>query len=92
MYKIVFREDAEKQFLKLEKEIQKRISKTLEKIRFRPYSFVERLVGLPYYKLKVGKFRVLLNIKPEEEVIFIMRVGHRKNIYKEISKLLKYRD
>ena len=92
MYKLMFREDADKQFLKLEKELQKRIIKTLEKIRFRPFSFVERLVGLPYYKIKVGKYRILLNVKPQEEVLFIMRVGHRKNIYKEISKLFKHGD
>jgi len=92
MYKIVFREDAEKQFLKLEKELQKRIIKTLEKIRFRPYSFIERLVGLPYYKIKVGKYRVLLDIKHQEMILFIMKVGHRKDIYKQISKLLKHQD
>lgn len=79
MYSIEFSQLAEKQLGKLERNIQGRIIKVLERIKIRPHSFVKRLVGLPYYRLRVGDYRIILKIK--EQTIFIVELGHRKNIY-----------
>ena len=85
MYKIVFGQDAEKQFKKLEKEVQNRICNALKRIEVRPYSFVEKLVGFPYYKLRIGHYRIILDIKNNENILFIMKIGHRKDIYKNFN-------
>ena len=82
MYKIAFGQDAEKQFKKLEKEIQNRVRNVLKRIQIRPYSFAERLTSVPYFKLRIGHYRVILDIKEEEKILFVMKIGHRKNIYK----------
>ena len=78
----MFSKSAEKQLLKLEKDIQKRVISTLERIRVRPYPHVKKLVGSPYFRLRVGDYRVILDIRENKLLIFVVELGHRSNIYK----------
>ena len=85
MYEIIFSDKAKKQVFKLEKNIQKRIITALERIRIRPGSYIAKLVGDPGYKLKVGDYRVIMDINNNLLILVIM-VGHRKKIYKRLLK------
>ncbi|MFC2159185.1 type II toxin-antitoxin system RelE/ParE family toxin [Actinomycetota bacterium] len=82
MYEIIFSNKAKKQFFKLEKNIQKRIIIALERIRIRPESYITKLVGDPGYKLRVGDYRVIMDIDNNNLLILIIKIGHRKEIYK----------
>ena len=82
MYNIEFSKTAEKQFYKLEREVQSRIISALERIKIRPYNNVKKLVGSPYFRLRAGDYRVILDIHETKLIIFIIEVGHRKNIYR----------
>ena len=82
MYSIEFSKTAEKQLYKLEKNVQLRIISTLERIRVRPYPHVKKLVSSPYFRLRVGEYRVILDIKEDKLIIFVIEVGHRRKIYK----------
>ena len=82
MYKIELSQTAEKQFYKLEKELQIRIISTLNRIRIRPYSHIKKLVNSPYFCLRVGDYRIILDIKEEKLLIFVIELGHRRRIYK----------
>lgn len=81
-YSVVFSPPAQKQFDKLEKNVQERILSSLERIRIRPYAFVKKLSGSSYYRLRVGDYRVIIDIKNEMLLIIVIEVGHRKSIYK----------
>jgi mRNA interferase RelE/StbE len=81
MFDIEFSKTAQKQLYKLEKQVQIRIISTLDRIRIRPYPYVKKLVGCPYFRLRVGDYRVILDIKEEKILIFVVEVGHRKDIY-----------
>jgi len=80
-YQIFFTDKAKKQLEKLEKVEQERIIKSLERIRIRPEAYITKLVGDPGYKLRVGNYRVILEIEKEKLLILILIIGHRKNIY-----------
>ena len=82
MYSIEFSKTAEKQLLKLDDGIKTRIISNIGRIKIRPYSYVKKLVGSPYFRLRVGKYRIILDIKEDKLIIFVIEVGHRKNIYK----------
>ena len=82
MYSIIFSDIAVKQLKKLDSEIVHRIISTIERCRIRPYSFVKKLIGSSYYRLRVGDYRVIMDIKENVLVIFIVEVGHRREIYK----------
>ena len=81
MFDIEFSKYSEKQFYKLEKFAQQRIISTLERIRVRPYPHVKKLVGCPYFRLRVGDYRLIIDIKESKMIIYVLEVGHRKNIY-----------
>ncbi len=83
VYEIRWLPTAHKQFLKLDRTAQKRISKKLDSIRENPFSSVARLVGFNAYKLRVGDYRAILAIEKNTLVILILKVGHRHSIYKE---------
>ena len=84
MYKILFSAKARKQYLKLEKSVQKRISVALRRLLFKPERYVTKLVGFEAYRLRVGNYRIILDIKKEKLVILVIQVGHRRSIYKKI--------
>ncbi len=82
MYSVLFDKRAEKQLKKLDKGIQKRIVSSLEKIRIRPHHFVKSLVGSKYYSLRVGNYRIILDLQNKELIIVVIEISHRKKIYK----------
>ncbi|MBS3170764.1 type II toxin-antitoxin system RelE/ParE family toxin [Candidatus Woesearchaeota archaeon] len=84
MYEIIFTENAEKELYKLEKIIQERIISSLERIRFRPESYIKKLVGDPAYKLRVGDYRVIIDLQKDKLIILVIKVSHRKNVYKNL--------
>ena len=83
MYEIIFHDIAEKQLKKLNIEIKDRILDKIERIKIKPYSFVKKLIGSKYYRLRVGEYRIVLDIQSKKLIIFVIELGHRRNIYKK---------
>jgi len=82
MYSIEFTKRAESELYKLQRDVQERIIKSLERIKIRPYDYVEKLVGEPGFKFRVGDYRLILDIDNYKLIILVLKLGHRKNIYK----------
>jgi len=83
LYEIVFSQKAKKQLFKLERLIQERIISALERIKIRPESYITKLVGDPGYKLRVGDYRIIMDIDKSKLLILVIKIGHRKNIYEK---------
>lgn len=81
-YEVTFSDFADKQLSKLPLDIQNRIVSTIKRCQIRPYSHVKKLVGSKYFRLRVGDYRVILDIIENRLIIHIVDVGHRKKIYK----------
>lgn len=83
--KVSFTDKAEKEFLKLDRPIQKQIKKFIDKIqdledpRLRGKSLVGNLIGL--WRYRVGDYRILCRIIDDELVIMVVEIGHRKVVY-----------
>lgn len=88
-YEIIFSDKALIQLKKIEPNLQERIIAALEKIRLRPEAYVTKLVGDPGYKLRVGDYRVIMDIDNKKLHILVLKVGHRRNIYnrKTLNKI-----
>ena len=82
MYRVEFSKIAKKQLDKLENNLEKRIVTVLERISIRPFSHTKRLIGTKYFRLRVGEYRVILDIKQNELIILVIELGHRRKIYK----------
>ncbi len=68
---------------KIDPSIRKRIFRAIEKLAGYPDIFGEPLrhdlKGL--YKLRVGDWRVIYEIKHNELVVLIVKIGHRREVY-----------
>jgi mRNA interferase RelE/StbE len=84
-FSIIFSDFSLKQLKKLPKDVQIRIMATLRRCSVRPYPHVKRLVGSKYCKLRVGDYRVILDIVEDKLIVHVVRVGHRKSVYKNLS-------
>jgi len=80
-YEVVFTESARRDFLRLEKETQKRIVSALERIRIRPERYVRKLVGSTGFRLRVGDYRIIMDIDQAKLIVLVIKIGHRKSIY-----------
>jgi len=82
MYTITLSDLASKQLKKLNKELQIRVISTIERCRIRPYAYTKKVVGGPYFALRVGDYRVVMRILNNELRILVVKIGHRKRVYK----------
>ena len=82
-YALSFSEQAANFIRKLDKLQRERIFAVLERIKIRPEDFVEKLVGESGYKLRVGHYRLFLDINQNRLLLSVVEIGHRKNIYKK---------
>ncbi|QQG39741.1 MAG: type II toxin-antitoxin system RelE/ParE family toxin [Candidatus Aenigmatarchaeota archaeon] len=81
-FRLVFSDEAVSELRKLDNATAKRILDSLERAASRPAHYLERLTGRVDYKLRVGDYRVLAKLDNKEKVVFILSLGHRKNIYR----------
>ena len=81
MFEIVFTDKSLKQVQKFEKGVKERIINSLERIRTRPEVHLLRLVGSEAYRLRVGDYRIIIDLDFVKNNIVIIKVGHRKEIY-----------
>lgn len=81
-YCVIWDPKAEDDLKSTPSEIAKRIIKKVIELELTPYHFVEKLTDVDCWKLRVGDYRVLMDIDEEKKQILVLKVGHRKNIYK----------
>lgn len=80
MYKTIWDDKAQEQLLKLDLTLAKRISKKVDELSINPFSKdIKKLKSMPGYRLRIGDYRVIFDV--EKEIISILKVGHRKNVY-----------
>jgi len=79
-------EPAREDVRSLESEIRKRIIKKIATIAEHPLRFVERVQGYLLFKLRIGDYRAILDIKQETAEIIVVLVGHRSKVYQELAR------
>ena len=84
IFQIIWSESAAKELKKLDKTVAKRIFKKVSELSENPYHLeVTKMVGDPYFRLRIGDYRVIFDIQNDMLRILILNVGHRKNVYKK---------
>jgi mRNA interferase RelE/StbE len=82
MYSIEFAKNSERDFDKLPKDMQIRLLNVLERIKINPFHFIKRKEGTDNFILRVGDYRAILEIDLSKSVIYVVKIEHRKKIYK----------
>lgn len=83
---ILFAAQARKEFLKLDKPIQKQIQTFLIKLQGLqdPRTSGKALTGnlAKKWRYRVGDYRLICEIEDEKILITVLRIAHRKEVYK----------
>lgn len=81
-YKLSYTKNAFRDVKKLDLIVKKKIKRKIELYSKRPILYAKKLVGkfLGSYRWRIGNHRVIFDLKEKE--IIILKVGHRKEIYR----------
>lgn len=82
MYSLEFERSANKFFQKLPREDQIIIARKLKEILPEPHRYLKKLSGTKLWRLRVKDYRVVLDVIIAGRKIIVLRIGHRKNVYK----------
>ena len=81
MYSIQIEKNAENFLKKLQKKDAEVILNKIYSIKNNPFRFLKRLHGENLWRLRIGDYRVIVDIIISMNKIIVVRIGHRKNIY-----------
>ena len=83
-YKIEIKKSAAKEIGKLPRVVLKRILERIEALGEEPRpKGCKKLSADEKYRIRVGVYRVLYSIDDDRLIIFVVKAGHRKEIYRE---------
>ena len=82
-YKIFFKKSVEKDFKVIPKKDLVKILERIEALAEDPRPpGCEKLSGQQKYRLRKGRYRILYSVQDDELTIWVVKVGHRKDIYR----------
>ncbi len=83
-YSVLVDGRAQKEIANLEKDAQRRIVTKIESLAKNPRpNGVDKLEGNDeLYRVRVGDYRIIYQIRDRELIVLVVRVGHRREVYK----------
>ncbi|MDY6823719.1 MAG: type II toxin-antitoxin system RelE/ParE family toxin [Thermodesulfobacteriota bacterium] len=87
-YSIVWKQSAQKELQKVNKKAIPKIIQAVEALSLEPHPAGSRkLHGADHtYRLRTGSYRIVYSVYPDIITIEIIRVGHRKDIYRNLPR------
>jgi len=82
-YKVHFKASDEKDFATIPKKDVKKILKRIDALAENPRPRgSEKLTGRERYRMRQGLYRIVYSIQDDELTVWVVKVGHRKEIYR----------
>jgi mRNA interferase RelE/StbE len=82
-YRVFFKSSVEKDFSAIPKKDVKRILNRIKTLEDNPRpTGCEKLTGQEKYRLRQGRYRIVYSIQDDELTVWVVKVGHRKDIYR----------
>ena len=84
-YKIYFRKSAAKELGKIPNPEVQKVIQRIESLAIDPRPIgCGKLTGKEFYRIRKGNYRIIYSIQDDELTIWVVKIGHRKNIYKRL--------
>ena len=85
IYKIEWKKSATKELKKINKNDIPKVLNQIECLSTNPFpsNHIKYLGAKHTYRIRVGNYRILYSVYQKKLIIYVIRVGHRKNIYKK---------
>ena len=83
VYKLFFKKSVQKDFDSIPKKDLKRILNRIKALAENPRpSGYEKLTGQERYRFRQGRYRIVYSIQDDELTVWVVKVAHRKDIYR----------
>ena len=82
MYSIGIEKNAERFLKKIPKKDREVILNKIYLLRKNPFRFLKRLKGDKLWRLRILKYRAIIDVIISKNKIIVLRIGYRKNLYK----------
>ena len=82
-WQVIWSEKSVKQLEKIDKKNAQKIYDSVLECVEEPFRVVIRLTNSPFYRMRVGKYRVILDLQQNKMIIFVVESDHRAQIYKK---------
>ena len=80
MWSIEWSAKSRNQFKKIDKAEQQKIIFSLDECAHDPFKFTKKLKGPPLNSLRVGNYRIILQLVQNKILIYVVK-GHRSTVY-----------
>ena len=85
-YKLYIKPSAVKEIESLPKKDRIRIVQKIQGLTTDPrLPGCEKLTGDDKYRVRQGRYRIVYSIKDQELIVIVVKVGHRKDVYKKAT-------
>ena len=82
-YKVYFKKSVEKDLIAIPKKDLKKILHRIVMLAQNPRpAGHEKLTGQERYRVRQGQYRIVYSIQDEVLTVWIVKVGHRKDVYR----------
>jgi mRNA-degrading endonuclease RelE of RelBE toxin-antitoxin system len=81
MYSVEIEANAERFLKKISKQDSTTILRKIYSIRENPFRYLRRLRGSKLYRLRVLKYRAIIDIIVSGKRMVVLRIGYRKKVY-----------
>jgi len=82
-YKIYFKKSVEKDYHNVPKKDLQKILSSIEALAKDPSPpGHEKLSGQEKYRVRQGRYRIIYSIQDKELTVWVVKVGHRKDVYR----------
>ncbi|MBZ5562885.1 MAG: type II toxin-antitoxin system RelE/ParE family toxin [Acidobacteriia bacterium] len=85
-YTIRFTPRARRDFSSLDRVLQERLEQHIDRLAENPFpAGAKRLhAEEPYYRIRVGDYRIIYQVDGQQLLVIVIRIGHRKDVYRHL--------
>ena len=83
IWQVIWSGKSVKQLKKIDKKNAQKIYDSVLDCINDPFRAVVRLTNSPFFRLRVGNYRVILDLQQGKMIIFVVETDHRGKIYKK---------
>jgi mRNA interferase RelE/StbE len=84
-YQVILTAKAEQALVKLNKTERKRIYAAIELLAVNPRPPKSRKVlNTEYLRVRVGDYRIIYQVSDDQLIIYVVKIGHRKVVYRSL--------
>jgi len=83
-YSIRFTPRTLRDFAAFDRATQQRLQRRIDRLAQNPYPAGGKKLQAeePFYRIRVGDYRVIYQVEPQELLVVVVKIGHRKEVYR----------